>query len=123
MKLIDISQLSEMINVKKKTIYDWLHKGMIPYFKLGQLIRLNPDDIEKNISQNTKVIIINSPMNPTGSVMTKKELSRVAELSEQHNLYVLTDEIYSKMTYDRDFFSPSVYDEAKERTIILDGGG
>jgi aspartate/methionine/tyrosine aminotransferase len=83
--------------------------------------QLNPDDIENNISVNAKVIIINSPMNPTGSVMTKKELSRVAELAEQHNLYILTDEIYSKMTYDRDFFSPSVYDEAKERTIILDG--
>ncbi len=83
--------------------------------------RLNPEDIENNISEKTRVLIINSPMNPTGSMMTKKELSRVAELSEQHNLYVLTDEIYSKMTYDREFFSPSVYDEAKERTIILDG--
>ena len=47
MKLMDISQLSEMLNVKKKTIYDWVHKRQIPYIKLGHLLRFDPNDIEK----------------------------------------------------------------------------
>jgi excisionase family DNA binding protein len=46
-KLLDINQLSEMLNVKKKTIYDWVHKGIIPYVKLGNLLRFDPKDIEK----------------------------------------------------------------------------
>ncbi len=83
--------------------------------------RLDPADIEASITENTKLILINSPMNPTGSVMKKSELERVADLAETNNLFVLTDEIYSKMTYDQAFYSPAVRDEAKERTIILDG--
>ncbi|MHA1236712.1 MAG: pyridoxal phosphate-dependent aminotransferase [Candidatus Hodarchaeales archaeon] len=83
--------------------------------------RLDPADIEANITENTKLILINSPMNPTGSVMKKSELEQVADLAEKHNLFVLTDEIYSKMTYDEHFYSPAVRDEAKKRTIILDG--
>jgi excisionase family DNA binding protein len=47
MKLIDITQLSEMLNVKKKTIYDWVHKRKIPYIKLGGLIRFDPTEIEQ----------------------------------------------------------------------------
>lgn len=105
------SAVINFLNTKRKPIP--LHES--------NEFRFNPDDIEEQISKDTKLIIINSPMNPTGSVMTKKEISQVAELAEKHNLYILTDEIYSKMIYDRDFHSPSVLDEAKERTIILDG--
>jgi len=47
LKLLDINQLSEMLSVKKKTIYDWVHKGFIPYIKLGKLLRFDPKDIEK----------------------------------------------------------------------------
>ncbi|PWI49403.1 aspartate aminotransferase [Candidatus Heimdallarchaeota archaeon B3_Heim] len=83
--------------------------------------RLDPDDIESAITKNTKVVIINSPMNPTGSVMKQDEINQVAELAEEYNFYLLTDEIYSKMTYDQKFYSPSIRDQTKERTIILDG--
>jgi len=47
LKLLDINQLSEMLSVKKKTIYDWVHKGFIPYIKLGKLLRFDPKDIDK----------------------------------------------------------------------------
>ena len=47
MKLLDISQLSETINIKKKTIYDWTHKGLIPYVKVGRLLRFDLNDIER----------------------------------------------------------------------------
>jgi aspartate/methionine/tyrosine aminotransferase len=83
--------------------------------------RLDPDDIESSLTENTKVVIINSPMNPTGSVMKEDEIDRIAELAEERNFSILTDEIYSKMTYDQEFHTPSIRDEAKKRTIILDG--
>lgn len=47
MRLLDITQLSEAINIKKKTIYDWTHKGMIPYVKVGRLVRFDLNDIER----------------------------------------------------------------------------
>jgi len=53
MKLLDISQLSETINIKKKTIYDWTHKGLIPYVKLGRLLRFDLNDIERWIKRNS----------------------------------------------------------------------
>ncbi|MHA2171775.1 MAG: pyridoxal phosphate-dependent aminotransferase [Candidatus Kariarchaeaceae archaeon] len=83
--------------------------------------RLDPADIEENISDKTRLILINSPMNPTGSVMKKREIEYVSELAERHKLIVLTDEIYSKMVYDQTFHSPAYLDAAKNRTIILDG--
>ncbi|MHA1975255.1 MAG: pyridoxal phosphate-dependent aminotransferase [Candidatus Hodarchaeales archaeon] len=83
--------------------------------------RLDPVDIESTLTKNTKVVIINSPMNPTGSVMKQNEIDKVAELAEKHDFYLLTDEIYSKMTYDQRFHTPSIRDQTKKRTIILDG--
>jgi len=57
MKLLDISQLSEIINIKKQTIYDWTHKGLIPYVKVGRLLRFDLNDIERWLKSNkhTKV--------------------------------------------------------------------
>ncbi len=83
--------------------------------------RLDPKDVEEKITEKTKLIILNSPQNPTGSVMKKHELEKIAELAEEHELYVLGDEIYSKMLYDAEFHSVTIRDETKERTILLDG--
>ena len=83
--------------------------------------RMNPSDITSAISSRTKLIILNSPHNPTGSVMTKAEINHVAEIAEEHDCYVLSDEIYSKLLYDADFFSVTESDQARERTILLDG--
>lgn len=54
MRLLNITQLSEVINVKKKTIYDWTHKKQIPYIKMGRLLRFDLDDIEKWIKRNNR---------------------------------------------------------------------
>ncbi len=83
--------------------------------------RLDPEDIAARMTANTKLIILNSPQNPTGSVMTKSELEAVAELAEETDCFILSDEIYSKILYDTDFHSATIRDEAKERTILLDG--
>ena len=104
------------------SVVKYLNAGEVPIaLKEENEFRLNPDDIERKITSKTKLIILNSPQNPTGSVMTQKEIERIAELAEKHEIYILSDEIYSKMLYDAEFNSPSVRDESKERTIILDG--
>ena len=95
-------------------------KVMVPLLEENDF-RMNPNDIRERITSKTKLIIINSPQNPTGSVMTKKELEEIAEIAEEHDIFILSDEIYSKMTYETRHYSPTVRDEAKERTILLDG--
>lgn len=93
---------------------------LIPLLEENEF-RMNPDDIEKKITDKTKLIIVNSPQNPTGSVMTKKELYEIAKLAEEHDIFVVSDEIYSKMIYESEHYSLTVRDEAKERTVLLDG--
>ena len=84
--------------------------------------RMNPKDIESSITEKTRMIIINSPQNPTGSVMTKEEIRMTYEIAEKHDLYLYSDEIYARMVYkDSVFNSPSVYDKCQERTIISNG--
>jgi aspartate/methionine/tyrosine aminotransferase len=83
--------------------------------------RMNPDDIKNRITKKTKLIVVNSPQNPTGSVMTQSELDEIAVLAEENNVFIISDEIYSKMTYDTAHYSPTTRDEAKERSVLLDG--
>ncbi len=96
-------------------------KGVLVPLLEENEFRMNPDDIKERITKKTKLIIVNSPQNPTGSMMTKSEMDGIAELAEDHDIFVVSDEIYSKMTYDTDHYTPTSRDEAKERTILLDG--
>jgi len=83
--------------------------------------RINPDDIKKEINEKTKLIVINSPQNPTGSVINKNELEEISEIAEENNIFIISDEIYSKMTYDTKHFTATSRDQAKKRTVLLDG--
>lgn len=85
--------------------------------------RMDPDDIRARITDNTRLIIINSPHNPCGSVMTKVELDAVYDIAEEHDAYLLSDEVYSRMIYDIEgqFYSPACRDKCKDRTIVLNG--
>jgi aspartate/methionine/tyrosine aminotransferase len=83
--------------------------------------RMNPDDIKKKVNDKTKLIIVNSPQNPTGSVIKKSELDEIAMIAEEHDIFIVSDEIYSKMTYDVKHFSPTSRDKAEDRTVLLDG--
>ena len=93
---------------------------MVPLLEENEF-RMNPEDIKEKITKKTKLIIVNSPQNPTGSVMTKNELDDIAMLAEEHDTHIVSDEIYSKMTYDTVHYTPTSRDEAKERTVLLDG--
>ncbi|HWR07168.1 pyridoxal phosphate-dependent aminotransferase [Sporomusa sp.] len=82
---------------------------------------LDTAGLEKLITPRTKLIILNSPHNPTGGMLTAKDLTTIAELACRHNLWVLSDEIYSRITYDDTFASISSLPGMQQRTIILDG--
>lgn len=83
--------------------------------------RVDPDDLKKLITKKTKLLIINSPHNPCGSVLTKEDLQGIAELAIKHDIIVLADEIYSRITYDVPFQSITQFPGMLERTVILDG--
>ena len=73
------------------------------------------------VNEHTKLIILNSPHNPTGGVLTKKDILEIAEVIGDRNIMVLSDEIYSRLIYDGDHFSIMSVPGFKERTILLDG--
>jgi aspartate/methionine/tyrosine aminotransferase len=84
--------------------------------------RMQPGDMEAAITDKTKMIIINSPNNPTGAVMTKDELLAIAEMAKKRNIYLYLDEIYRELNYsEKELYSPAVIDECREFTIIADG--
>ena len=85
--------------------------------------KITPDDLEKNISNKTKWLIINSPSNPTGSCYTQKELETLGEvLKKNDNVFILSDDIYEHLTYDDfEFFTTAQIKELKERTLTMNG--
>ena len=83
--------------------------------------RLDLDELEAKISPRTKVLLLNSPHNPTGGVLTRADLERIAELAIRNDVTVISDEIYNRNLYDAEFFSIAALDGMRERTILLDG--
>jgi aminotransferase len=84
--------------------------------------KLDARSLEKKITSRTKLIVINSPCNPTGIVYNRKEIEEVCELTNKCGLYLLSDEIYEKFLYDKaEHFSPASKLEFKNRIITING--
>lgn len=84
--------------------------------------RMQADDVRALITDKTRLLIINSPNNPTGAVMTREELKAIYELCVEKDIYLYSDEIYSRMIYDDyDFSSPAQYDKCKTHVILSNG--
>ncbi|NJE06150.1 pyridoxal phosphate-dependent aminotransferase [Thermococcus sp. M36] len=84
--------------------------------------RLNVDDLEKHVTKKTRALIINSPNNPTGAVLTKKDLEEIADFAVEHDLIVFSDEVYEHFVYDgaRNHSIASL-DGMFERTLTING--
>jgi aspartate aminotransferase len=82
---------------------------------------LDVNELAGLITPRTKLIILNSPQNPTGGVMPRKDIEKVAEIIGDRNIMVLSDEIYSRLLFEGEPFSIASLPGMKERTIILDG--
>ena len=79
------------------------------------------DVLADRLSDKTKLVIINSPANPTGGIIPKQDLARMADLLRPRDVIVLSDEIYSRISYDAQPSSITSFDGMLEKTIILDG--
>lgn len=82
---------------------------------------LTKDLIEKNISNSTKCIIIPYPSNPTGQCLNYNELKEIVEFLKDKNIFILSDEIYSELTFDDKHISIAQFNEVKEKTIVING--
>jgi aspartate aminotransferase len=83
--------------------------------------RLDPDELASLVTPRTKLVIINSPANPTGGVSTRGDLERIADIAREHDLTVLADEIYGRILYEGEHVSIASLPGMAERTIVLDG--
>ena len=97
--------------------------GVAVPFELSErnLLQPDPDEVAAKITPRTKILITNSPGNPTGTVYSDEVQRRLAELAVKHDLLVLSDEIYARIIYGGQFVSMMSYPGMEERTLILDG--
>ncbi len=84
--------------------------------------RLTPDELLAALTDKTKILILSFPNNPTGAIMTKKDLEPIANICKEKDIFVISDEIYSELTYgDEPHCSIGSFPDMKERTIIVNG--
>ena len=82
---------------------------------------LDVDELERLITPRTRLLIVNTPGNPTGGVIPPADLERIAALAVRHDLWVLSDEIYGELVFDGEHASLATFPGMAERTILLDG--
>ncbi len=83
--------------------------------------RMDLDELASLVTPRTRLLILNSPQNPTGGVLTRQDVAFVARLAVEHDLIVLSDEIYSQIVYGPEHVSVLVEPGMKERTVLMDG--
>ncbi len=83
--------------------------------------KLTAEELEAAITPKTKVLIMPFPNNPTGSIMTREELEPIVEVVKKYDLYVISDEIYSELSYKGEHASIASFEGMRERTIVING--
>ena len=102
-----------------------LANGAVPvplHLREARDFAFDPEDLEKLITPKTKLLILNSPQNPTGGILSKKDLEAIAAILRRHpHVWVYADEIYSRLCYGEEFSSIASFPDMYERTVISDG--
>ena len=99
-----------------------LSGGKCVFIKPKVGLKITADQIEKAITSKTKILILNSPSNPTGVVYDKKELEEIAEVCVRHNILVISDEIYEKLMYGKKHYSIASFNsEIYKLTVVVNG--
>ena len=89
--------------------------------KAENQFRLTPQELEEKITPSTKLLVLPYPNNPTGGVMKKEDLEAIAPVIEKHDLLVLSDEIYSELTYSGKHVSIASLPGMAQRTVVING--
>jgi aspartate/methionine/tyrosine aminotransferase len=98
--------------------------GAVPVslpLRFANHFRVDVDELRSLITPRTRMLIVNTPQNPTGGILTREDCERIAELAMEHDLVVLSDEIYNRLSYDAAHVSLYGIPGMQERTILLDG--
>jgi aspartate aminotransferase len=96
--------------------------GKPVYVDTDSEYKLHADAVKKAVTKKTKAIIINSPSNPSGAVMERKELEKIVDIALKNNFYIVSDEIYEKILFDGESLSPASFSEgAKAITFTVNG--
>jgi N-succinyldiaminopimelate aminotransferase len=85
--------------------------------------RLDAAEVERLITPRTRVVLLNTPHNPTGRVFSRGELEALAEVCARHDLWLISDEVYEHLTYGVDFVPPSTLPQLRDRTLTLSSAG
>lgn len=96
-------------------------KPVIINLKAENEFRLTAEELEMAITEKTKVLILPFPNNPTGAIMEREDLEKIAEVIRKHDIYVMSDEIYGELTYKGKHVSIASIAGMKERTILING--
>lgn len=97
-------------------------KPVIINLKEENGFKLTPEELEENITNKTKILVLPFPNNPTGAIMNRDELAKLVPIIIKHDLFVLSDEIYSELTYGEErHVSIAEFPGMKERTIVING--
>lgn len=96
-------------------------KPVVINLKNENEFKLTADELKEAITDKTKLLILPFPNNPTGAIMTRKELEPIANIVKEHDLYVISDEIYSELSYKGDHVSIASFPGMKERTLVING--
>src|SRR5580765_3852324 len=83
--------------------------------------RMDLDQLESLVTPKTRMLIINTPQNPTGGILTADDVKFVCDLAQKHDLLVVSDEIYSQLVYGFHHVSPLAHEGMRERTVLMDG--
>ena len=89
--------------------------------KVENEFRLTAEQLEEAITPKTKLLVLPFPNNPTGAIMEKKDLEAIAEVIKKHDIFVLSDEIYSELTYGSEHVSIASLPGMRERTVLING--
>ena len=96
-------------------------KNIIIDLKQENEFRLTPQELDNAISPKSKVLILPYPNNPTGAIMDRKDLESIAKIIQEKDIFVISDEIYSELTYKGKHISISAFDGMKDRTLLING--
>ena len=96
-------------------------KPVVINLKNENEFKLTADELKEAITDKTKLLILPFPNNPTGAIMTREELEPIAKIVKEHDLYVISDEIYSELSYKGDHVSIASFPGMKERTLVING--
>jgi aspartate aminotransferase len=105
-----------------ESMIDYVGARAVPYrLREENDFRFDPDEFRATVTPKTKLIIVNSPQNPTGGVLQRSDLEVIAEVAQERDIMVLSDEIYHRLIYEGEHVSIATLPGMQERTILMDG--